>query len=124
MKNVLAFLVFSLSAGVANAGEYLSGDEIKSLFSNKTFDIYTVKKGKNLSAYDSPDGEHVVHIPWKGKISHRKWWVEENKHCTSHPKRADRCKDMKSIGEGKYEGYHNGDHVVTLSNFRDGNHID
>ena len=101
----------------------LTADEIKALFSNKTFDIHNVEKDKHLKGYDSADGKHLVYIPWKDKTSKRKWWVEGNMHCTSHPKRGDNCKVMKHAGDGVYQGFSDGKHTHTLSNFREGNQL-
>jgi len=67
---------------------FLSADDVKALFTNKT--------------------------------SKRKWWLEENKHCTIHPKRGDSCKFIKAGGDGAYHGITDGKHTHTLSNFRDG----
>lgn len=121
-KPVIA-LAFILLASPAIASDELSADEIKALFSNKTFDILNVKKNKRLKGYDSKNGKHLVYIPWKDKISKRKWWVKGNMHCTSHPKRGDNCKTMKHVGGGVYHGFSKGEHTHTLSNFRDGKHL-
>ena len=105
------------------AGDSLTADEVKALFTNKTFDIHNVVKDKKLQGYDDSEGQHLVYIPWKDKISKRKWWLDGNKHCTSHPKRGDSCKDVKPIGDGVYHGITDGKHTHTLSNFRDGNKL-
>ena len=118
VKSVVLSAVFI--AGPVAASEELTADEIKVLFSNKTFDIHNVQKDKRLQAYDSADGKHTVYIPWKDKTSKRKWWQEGNKHCTSHPKRGDNCKTLKHVGDGVYHGFSDGKHTHTLSNFRDG----
>ena len=115
-----ALSIFSFSA---TAGETLSGDQIKSLFDNKTFEIHNLEKGKKLQGYAASDGSFMVYIPWKDKTSKRKWWVEGDKHCTSHPKRGDTCKVIKKHAEGEYHGYVNGTHTRTLTNFRDGNQL-
>ena len=122
IKPVIA-LAAALVVSPVSAADELTGDEIKALFSNKTFDIHNVANNKNLMAYDSEDGKHLVFIPWKDKISKRKWWVEGNTHCTSHPKRGDNCKVMKHVGDGVYHGLSDGEHTHTLSNFRDGNQL-
>jgi len=118
---VLTSLIFF--SNTLMAGEYLTGDEIKALFTNKTFDIRNETKQKDLKGYDNADGEHYVYIPWKDKTSERRWWVEDNKHCTSHPKRGDSCKLMKPVGDGVYHGITDGEHTHTLKNFREGNQL-
>lgn len=123
MKKIILLLFAALSVNAANADEFLTADQIKSLFTNKTFDIHNVVKDKRLQGYDDGNGDHYVYIPWKDKTSKRKWWIEGNKHCTSHPKRGDSCKQMKDMGDGSYKGITNGEHTHTLNNFRDGNQI-
>ena len=120
IRKIVCTSILISSVGIVNAAETLSGDEIKTLFTNKTFDIHNVAKDKNLQGYDNDEGDHYVYIPWKDKVSERRWWVEDSKHCTSHPKRGDNCKVMKSMGDGVYHGYSNGEHTHTLSNFRQG----
>lgn len=116
-------LVGLLFSNITLASEALNADQIKSLFSNKTFDIHNVVKDKKLKAFDSANGKHLVYIPWKDKKSKRKWWVEGDKHCTSHPKRSDSCKTIVSKADGVYHGITDGKHTHTLSNFRDGNQL-
>ena len=123
MKYIIVSVALVLSSTLAFGSEELTAEDIKALFSDKTFDIHNVTKDKHLKGYDSKKGKHLVYIPWKDKISKRKWWVEGNKHCTSHPKRGDNCKVLKHIGNGVYHGYSNGEHTHTLSNFRDGNQL-
>ena len=105
------------------ADEFLTGDEIKALVTNKTWDVHNVAKGKDLKGYDNAEGQHYIYVPWKDKTFERRWWVEDNMHCTSHPKRGDNCKKMKKVSEGVYHGISDGEHTHTLSNFKDGKHI-
>lgn len=123
IKKIIPMLVLLTVTATCNAEEYLTADQIKTLFTNKTFDIHNVTKNKRLNGYDDADGNHYVYIPWKDKTSERKWWIEGNMHCTSHPKRGDNCKKMKDMGDGSYQGFSNGEHTHTLSNFRDGNQL-
>jgi hypothetical protein len=123
MRKIIPVLIALLISSPVLASKDLSADEVKALFTNKTFDVHNVAKGKDLKGYDSDDGTHLIYIPWKDKISKRKWWVEDNKHCTSHPKRGDNCKVMRDMGDGIYHGISDGEHTHTLSNFRDGNQL-
>lgn len=122
IKTALALLSLIFS-GTAIANAPLDAGQVKALFSNKTFDAHNVAKGKDLKVFDSTDGKHLVYIPWKDKIAKRKWWLDQNKHCTSHPKRGDSCKEIIKISEGTYHGITDGKHTHTLSNFRDGNQL-
>lgn len=114
---LLSSTVFSSTVLASDA---LSADEVKALFTNKTFDIHNIAKDKKLQGYDNSEGQHFVYVPWKDKTKKRKWWLEGDKHCTSHPKRGDSCKDIKPMGDGVYHGITDGEHTHTLSNFRDG----
>ena len=120
MKKTLIFLLAFFSAGLANADEFLTEAEIKTLFSNHSFDVRNEAKGKDLKAFDDDAGNHYIYIPWKDKTSDRTWWTEGNTHCTSHPKRGNSCKKMKKMGDGVYHGITDGEHSHTLSNFRPG----
>ena len=107
------------------AGGTLTGDQIKELFSNKTYDIekVDVNKNKNLSAFTASDGKRIVYVPWKDKHSKRKWWVDGNKICGSHPKKESTCRNIVDAGNGVYHILDDGEHLRTFSNFRDGNHL-
>lgn len=121
-KTIIALATVMLASPVF-ASQELNADEVKALFSNKTFDIVNVEKNKELKGYDSEDGRHFVYIPWKNKVSKRKWLMDGNMHCTSHPKRGDICKVIKPVGDGVYHGYSDGKHTHTLSNFQEGNQL-
>jgi len=109
------------------AGEVLTDDQIKTLFSNKTVDIEKMdvsnEKKKYLTAYTAEDGTRLLYIPWKDKTSERKWWVEDNQYCGSHPKRGDYCRVIKDGENGEYHAYNDGEHVRTFKNFRNGNKL-
>ena len=125
MQFLIIAITLSLMSFSSIAGEKLTGDQIKSLFSDKTHDIekVDVDKNKHLSAFTSSDGKRIVYIPWKDKQSKRKWWVEGNKFCSSHPKKDDFCLEIVDAGNGVYHSLENGKHRSTLSNFKDGNQL-
>ncbi|MGV6827088.1 MAG: hypothetical protein ACWA5Q_08930 [bacterium] len=105
--------------------ETLSGQQIQALLSNQTYDIEKIgasENKKHLSAYTAADGTRVVYIPWKNKKSTRKWWVEGDKLCLSHPKKADFCRNIKQVG-GVYHSVEDGKSMTVLSNFREGNQL-
>ena len=121
LKGIL--FISLLFSGSAMASEPLSAEDVKTLFTNKTFDIHYVNNDKNLKGFDSAEGKHLIYKPWKDKTLERKWWLEGNKHCTSHPMKGDSCKIIISIGDGVYHGVTKGKHTHTLSGFRDGNQL-
>lgn len=122
-KTLLIALSSFMLFNTALADEFLTEAEIKALFTNHSFDIRNEEKGKDLQGFDNDAGKHFIYVPWKDKISKRKWWTEGATHCTSHPKRGDSCKQMKKAGNGVYHGITDGEHTHTLSNFRPGRDI-
>ena len=120
MKKYLILLLAFFTVGLANADDFLTETEIKALFTNNSFNVRNETKGKDVEGYDNDQGEHFIYIPWKDKVSHRKWWTEGATHCTSHPKRGDNCKKMKKAGDGVYHGISDGEHTHTLKNFTKG----
>jgi hypothetical protein len=112
--------VLLLLSGAALADVALNADDVKALFSNKTFDVTVVARDIKLQAYDRDDGIHTVYLPWKDKTAERRWWVDGNRYCTSHPRYGDRCKQIEPAGNGVYHGLTEGEHTHIFSNFRDG----
>jgi len=120
-KTLLIVLSGFIFANTAIAEEFLTEAEIKTLFTNHSFDVRNEAKGKDFKGFDDEEGQHFIHNPRKEKtFKVRKWWTDGATHCTSHPKRGDRCKKMKVMGDGVYHGIVDGEHTHTLSNFRPG----
>ncbi len=119
---VIGFILVSAIVNIY-ASDTLSEQQIKDLFTNKTFDVLNTKKNKLLKGYDSADGTHLIYVPKKDKLSKRKWWTNGDRHCTSHPKRGDSCKSIVNMGDGVYYGYTDGKHTHTLSDFKEGNQL-
>ena len=111
-----SFMIFN----TALADEFLTDAEIKTLFSGQSWDVHNVAKDKDVEGYATADGKHYIYIPWKDKVSPRKWWAEGDTHCTSHPKRGDNCKKMKHMGDGVYHGFSDGELTHILKNFAKG----
>ena len=120
MKKILLVLSLFSIFNIASAGEFLTAAEIKALFTDHSWDVHNVVKDKDVEGYADADGGHFIYIPWKDKVSNRKWWIEGDTHCTSHPKRGDNCKKMKNMGGGVYHGISDGEHTHTLKNFKQG----
>ena len=121
MKKILLIILSSfILTNTAFAEDFLTEDEIKTLFTNHSFDVRNEAKGKDLKGFNNEEGQHFIHVPNKDKTFKRKWWTDGATHCTSHPKRGDSCKKMKKMGDGVYHGMTDGEHTHTLSNFRQG----
>lgn len=113
-------LIFSASLYADNS---LDENQIKELFTNKTFTVKNVENDRTMKGYDDANGEHLIYLPKKDKLFKRKWWTDGNKHCTSNPKRGDSCKTLVDMGNGVYNGYTDGKHTHVLSEFQEGNHL-
>ena len=130
MIRTTAFLSAITLSTFAYAGNYMNGDEVKALMTDKTFDGVYLPKDKEFSAYEAPDGTHHVLRP-NGKRDRGRTWFINNKgqHCTTHPKWKNkwpdgRCTYVKNAGDGEYHKYNeDGEHTHTLTNFRDGNQL-
>ena len=120
MKKYLITLLAFFAIGSANADEFMTEAEIKTLFSGQSWDVHNVAKDKDVEGYATADGQHNIYIPWKDKVSERKWWTDGATHCTSHPRRGDNCKKMKHMGEGVYHGFSDGELTHILKNFSKG----
>lgn len=120
MKKIFLILFLFSTLNISMADEFLTAEEIKTLFIDQSWNVHNVIKDKDLEGYANADGGHFIYIPWKDKVSERKWWIEGNMHCTSHPKRGDNCKKMKKIADGVYHGISDGEHTHTLKNFKKG----
>lgn len=119
----LTLIVLFVSAPLF-ANEYMTGDDIKVLFSDKTYDIHNLESGKKFRAYNALNGKRLVDIHWKNKVSKRKWWVDGNQYCGSHPKKGNYCRDVKDGGNGVYYIFYNDKHIRTFSNLRNGKDSD
>ena len=118
-------------APAVQAGEFLSDDELKTLFTDKTFDGVYLPKDKHFSVYEAPDGTHNVVRSNGKKDKNRTWFIKDGKHCTTNPKwkkkpewKDGRCSKVKDAGDGEYHKVSDdGEHTHTLTNFRDGNQL-
>ena len=120
LKNILFGLSSLILFSTAVAEEFMTEAQIKTLFSGQSWDVHNVKRDKDVEGYATADGQHNIYIPWKDKVSERKWWTEGATHCTSHPKRGDNCKKMKNMGGGVYHGFSDGELTHILKNFKKG----
>ncbi|MGB0722660.1 MAG: hypothetical protein ACPGU7_09715 [Gammaproteobacteria bacterium] len=119
-KMIAAALVGMCFAGLAQAEQKMTGDQIKATFTDKTMDIHNLETGKHLPIYEAADGTHYVHIPWKNKTSKRQWSVEGDTWCTVHPKKGKTCREIYDMGHGTYNAKVDGEVVRIITNLRDG----
>lgn len=127
-KNSLALLLAFFSISVAaQASEYMSAEEVKSLMTDKTFDGIYLPKGKSFIAYEAPDGTHNIYFPEKDKRSKNRIWFVTGKgqHCIANINWPEaHCSYIKNAGNGEYHRIDiEGKHTHTLTNFRSGNQL-
>lgn len=129
MKKVLIFIVWTVGLNGALAADYMSADQVRQHFNDKTFDVVFLPKQISFSAYTSADGALKV-VRSKGKTDPpRTWFVKgDGKRCVTHPKWKNhkkwangRCGWVKDAGNGAIHQFSlDGKHTHTFTNFRDG----
>jgi len=113
-------IAMTFGAGSAYAEKTLTADEAKALFTGKTFDGYNEIKGKSYQVFSGKDGI-MIHKNQK-RSKEISWEIDsQGRHC-AHLKQV-RCGEIISMGDGVYHKMRDGDHINTLTNFRDGNQI-
>jgi len=131
MKKILVVALIILLPVVANAMDYMSGDDIKKQFNNKTFDGHFLPKDKKFRVFSSADGNLIVKRP-NGQDPKRSWFVnDKGQRCVTHPKwkshkkwKNGRCANVVDAGNGEILMYDfNGKHTHTFTNFREGNQL-
>lgn len=105
------------------AGESLTGEEIKQLFYNKTFEGIHLKNGWTFRNHAAPDGRcEVLFIGGKraGQTRTYRWFVKDNMHCCDTGRRHI-CGTITDEGNGVYHKHRNGKkHIQTFMNFVSG----
>ncbi len=118
----VATIVLLAGSGNVLAEKVLTADEVKALFSGKTFDGYNEIKGKSYKAYSDPNGT-MIHQNRK-RTKEFEWKVDsQGQHCAIFPV-GPRCGIIVSVGDGIYHKMKDGEHINTLKNFVDGNQIE
>ncbi len=130
MKHINRTMI--LAAGVMLAGlshfvgaeEALTSDQVKALFTDKTFDAENLVKGRKHRIYSSAGGTMEL-ASSKGNIKTRYWLVDdEGRHCVSRKKgEKGRCSVVIDMGGGVYKKITDGEHTHTLKGFADGDQL-
>ena len=125
MNNKILTLLLALSAsllvtnGVA-ADVALSAEQVKALFSGKTFDGHNEIKGKDFQVYSAADGI-MIHKNRK-RTKEASWEVgEDGQHCGILKRKI--CGKIVPVGNGVYHKMKDGEHTHTLKNFVEGNQL-
>lgn len=108
MKNNPAIFVYLSAilisvASFAHAGDFLSGDEIKSIYTGKTAKGVHLKKGFSYMAYFSPDGA-LIQKKDDGDTNEGKWSVDdEGRQCVSwNGSGVTKCFPLVNNNDGSY----------------------
>ncbi|OOZ41037.1 hypothetical protein BOW53_05845 [Solemya pervernicosa gill symbiont] len=132
-RKLLTFLITPLALVLllplqaqAQAGDSLSGDEIKTLFTDKTFDGVNHNSGSCFKNYASPKGACLVHYlsgKKSGETVEIAWKVKGDMHCCVK-KGKNICGTITNEGNGVYHKIlENGVHLQTYSNVNEGNQL-
>ena len=116
---ITSFIVFLPSLVMAE-GRALTGIEVKTLFSGKTFDGHNEIRDKNYRAFSKADGM-MVHKNAK-RTKKVAWEVTaDGRHCVKF--KSNYCGSIISMGNGIYHKMRDGTHINTLKNFIEGNKL-
>jgi len=87
MGKFLWLLAFVMAMGIypANAGKFMSGDELKKLFSGVSIAHKSPRSGKPLVMRFNPGGSAAVKVE-DGRAGKGKWWVSGNQFCMKFSK--------------------------------------
>lgn len=103
MSRLLLFITIVLSAGICQAEEFLTADQIKQLVSGKTVTAKHLKRDVDLVTFFSSDGQ--VFGLANGNKRKGKWWTDEkNQQCIKWDhKEKTFCRGIKAMGDGTYQ---------------------
>ncbi len=104
----------------------LTAEEIKLLFSDKTYEGYNRARGATYRVYDSANGEHTLINP-RGRTVRRYWKVTKNgKFCISSGSQSTgACFYIVNSGNDEYQRVDDdGVHDHTFSKFVNGNQLE
>ncbi len=98
------FLITSGLASAASADEAITGEALKALHMDKTFEITQVNQAPGR-IYFSPDGK-VTRIR-SGHTQMGKWWIDDSGaiRCNQWGSGKPFCVSVKSVGDGKYVAF-------------------
>jgi hypothetical protein len=123
MKKLLSmfFCACVLASPAVNAEEkVLSAEEVRALFTGKTFDGFNENKGASYRVYSAADGT-MLHKNAK-RTKEVKWEVDSmGRHCALFKNK--KCGKIVSVGDGVYHKMKGDEHTHTLKNFVDGNQL-
>ena len=120
-RKLVFISVFLFSAASATAGGALSGEEIKALFSDKTFEGQFLKNGDRSRIFAGADGEWKRVYP-NGNFGSFTWSVKGNRHCM-HKGKKDICGTIEAGDDGAYYKVKDGGKRFKFWDFVDGDQL-
>lgn len=127
-QKAFSFLIASLLAGglisacASNQVGPLSAEQMKTLFSGKTADVYNTSSKANIKAYFAPDGSLRGRNLSSDKSIIGKWEINvEGQQCSESNQAPRTCGKIIAQGDGTYHRSVDGQHTQTFSNFVEGN---
>lgn len=121
IRSIATFSALSIYASATWSDEIITGEALKRLHVDKTWDMAHVKSGPGL-IYFAPDG--VVTLIRKGKTSVGKWWISDSGEMRCHDFGKPSCRIYKSVGDGKYASFReSGEKEVDIYKIMDGNQL-
>lgn len=127
MKKMICILPLFFAYGAANAGERLTGDELKMFYTDKTVFAVHFKSGARKTYYGS-DGMVLSQSDNGTKLT-GKWWINDNgdKRCVRWDHKAkDLCHYTERNNDNSYtlvHGKKEGKKLVEINNTLDGNQL-
>lgn len=122
VKPFLVLTMLSLTCA-ASASERITGDALRALHVDKTWEMTHVKQGDGL-IYFAPDG--ALTMRRGGKTQTGKWFIDESKgiRCNQWDGGKPFCAAIQPAGEGKYVAVdENGTKQVDVHKIMEGNQI-
>jgi hypothetical protein len=127
-QRALFFLISTILAGglISSCASTqvgpLSADQMRSLFSGKTADVYNTTSKASIRAFFAPDGSLRGRNLTTDKAIVGKWEINANgQHCSESNQAPKTCGNVIAQSDGTYHRTVDGIHTQTFSNFVDGN---
>jgi hypothetical protein len=127
INRIILLTIGLILVGLTNfafADENLTGDQVKALFTDKTFDGESLRKNKNYRVFSSANGSMEI-IYSSGKTKTRYWQVDDKgRHCVAKREGSKgRCSVVVNTGDGTYKKLTDDEHTHNMKNFTDGNNL-
>lgn len=119
----VAFAFLIMASFQVNAGEVMTGKEIKTLITGKTVQAEHLKKGFTFTVYFAADGSAIRKK--NGDNIDGTYTIKDNKHCVNFGN-GDKCATILPNGGGTYIRLKNGNSnkgFIKWSKIVDGKHL-